>query len=182
MILSCNVYFIIYNLYYLILLSDYLHLIDPLLLGIPNYSTGDPLDISDPVKIWERHSKELIEQLGYNNNTLIALTAGLHIEDVIDKETKSAIFSASIDGGDILVKSVKEKLAGPKSLQLILDIMDQQDPLCGLVRRMRRDLGLLEGNLYYIMWKDTIQWAAQIREIHVLTSESKIQYIVVLIL
>ncbi len=66
---------------------------------------------------------------------------------MIDKETKNGIISASNGGGDILVKAVKEKIDGPETLHLVLDVMDQRDELCGLVRTMRRELGILEG--YY---------------------------------
>ncbi len=107
--------------------------------GVPNYFDGDSSDELDPVKIWDRHSKEIVEQLGYSN-TLIALTSGLFIGHVIDKEMKNKVTSASNGGADILVKAVKEKIAGPETLRLVLDVMDRFEGLRGLVTRMRREL------------------------------------------
>ncbi len=121
--------------------------------GVPNYFDGDSSDELDPVKIWDHHSKEIVEQLGYSN-TLVALTSGFHIGRVIDKETKNIVTSASSGRGDILVKAVKETIAGPETLCLVLDVMDRFEGLCGLVTKMRRELKRLEG--YYSIQYNTI--------------------------
>lgn len=113
--------------------------------GIPKYSICDSSDGFDPVNIWMYHREELVELLNYNNNTLIALTTVLHNINVIDEETKNTVMIVANGGGDIFVNAVTNKVTSPNTLHSVLDVMDQQDQLCGLVRRIRRYLGLLQG-------------------------------------
>ena len=113
--------------------------------GSPRYLTINATNLSDPVKIWTSHQEELKKLLKSNKRILVLLSSGLHFEGIIDRDTKTNGMKQA-DGAEVIVEAVREKLvSSPELLHKVLDVMDKYDLLLGLVARMRKALGFLQG-------------------------------------
>ena len=116
-------------------------------LGRRELPDEDLLQLTDPVKLWKHHGKEFKKILQTKNSqTLLSLTGGLHSKDIIDDKTNSQVLEHyhTAEGPEMIYSEILKKLEEENDrdinavlMSTVLDIMDVQDQLCGLVRRMR---------------------------------------------
>ena len=120
--------------------------------GHPNLGKDDSSQISDPVEIWEHHGEEFKALLSKSSETLLSLTGGMFSKEIIDEKTNTEVVESYhvSKGPECLYKEVLKLLKDnqEKSLLLlnkVLEVMDVQDQLCGLVRRMKKLLNMYKG-------------------------------------
>ena len=128
--------------------TEVLYIHSLLNIGVPKPAAKDASVSSDASSLWVFYSKEFIGLLEKSSTTLIALAGGFHCEGMISDEVNSTILdnSETKKGPQMFFDAVKQLLgAEPRSIHKVLDLMDVQEQLCGLVRRMKEDLGAQEG-------------------------------------
>lgn len=128
--------------------------------GHPNLGKDDSSQISDPVEIWEHHGEELKTLLSKSSETLLSLTGGMFSKEIIDEKANTKVVENYHvrEGPECLYKEVLKLLKDNQEISLlllnnILEVMDVQDQLCGLVRRMRNLLNMYKGKILQLKIK-----------------------------
>ena len=72
----------------------------------------DLSQLTDPVKLWKHHGKEIKTILGKSNETLMSLTGGLHSKEIIDDETNSQVLEHyhTAEGPEMIYSGILKKL------------------------------------------------------------------------
>ena len=95
---------------------------------------------SDPALLWKHYTPDLNKLLDCSQDVLLQLTGALHTDSIISDEIKEKVLHSK-EGGKVITAAISEKIsADPKLIHEVLSIMDLQDQLCGLVRRIRNEL------------------------------------------
>ena len=95
---------------------------------------------SDSISVWMHHALELNQLFDCSQDLQLSLTEALHNGGIISDETKDEAMHSN-EEGRVITAAIKEKIsADPNVLYKVLDIMELQDELCEMVRKMRNKL------------------------------------------
>ena len=90
--------------------------------------------------VLRNYNDKLCSILNTSESTLLSLSSELYTRRIIDQHTKINVRRVKgFEGADILMDHVETKVdQNHECLDVVLQIMEKQESLCNLVRRMRK--------------------------------------------